>query len=114
MSSLNITVEIKAPRLRLIKTQGNQSPLLSGAPVGAAAGAIVGAPRGGICMRGARHRIASRRALICTSDNNYRGEYTQNDFLCDADAAPTPGRGDKGARRKGRVSEGSPRSCGFD
>lgn len=119
MSSLNITAEIKAPRLRLIETQKNQSTLLSVAIRGGGAGVsgkhCLGLGGSRICIQGARlTRITSRRALISKSDNNYQEEYTQNDFFCDFYASPTQGRGDNSVRRKGSVSEGPPQSCLFD
>lgn len=118
MSSLNITAEIKAPRLRLIETQKNQSALLSvairrGGRV--SGGHCLGLGGSRICIQGARlTHITSRRALISKSDNNYQEEYTQNDFFCDFYASPTQGRGDNSIRRKGSVSEGPPQSCLFD
>lgn len=37
---------------------------------------------GGICIQGSPlTHITSRRGLISKSDNNYQGEYTQNDFF---------------------------------
>lgn len=113
MSSLNITVEIKAPRLRLIKTQKNQSTLLSAAARG---GFDVGRPLSGcgcsrICIQGARlTHIASRRVLISTSDNNYQEECAQNDFFCDPHASPTQGRADNSIGRKGASRSALPRA----
>lgn len=85
MSSLNITVEIKAPRLCLIKTQKNQSTLLSVAkrrgPVMSGGHCLARNCRR-ICIQGVRlTHITSRRVLISKSDNNYQEEYTQNDFF---------------------------------
>lgn len=85
MSSLNITVEIKAPRLGLIETQKNQSALLSVAERGGPSwcrATIVWRGCGKICIQGARWtHVTSRRGLISKSDNNYQGEYPQNDFF---------------------------------
>lgn len=85
MSSLNITAEIKAPRLCLIKTQKNQSSLLSvakrGGPV-MSGDHCLACDSHRICILGARlTHITSRRVLISKSDNNYQGEYAQNDFF---------------------------------
>lgn len=118
MSSLNITAEIKAPRLRLIETQEIKAlsclwQYAGGA--GVSGNHCLGLGGSRICIQGARlTHITSRRALISKSDNNYQEEYTQNDFFCDFYASPTQGRGDNSIRRKGTVSEGPPQSCLFD
>lgn len=113
MSSLNITVEIKAPRLRLIKTQKNQSTLLSAARAEAPTrgGHCLGRDCSRICIQGARlTHIASRRGLISTSDNNYQEECAQNDFFCDPHASPTQGRADNSMGRKGASRSALPRA----
>lgn len=44
--------------------------------------ALSGGHRSRICIQGVRlTHITSRRALISEPDNNYREEYTQNDFF---------------------------------
>lgn len=85
MSSLNITAEIKAPRLCLIKTQKNQSSLLSMAEYRGpsdVSGYCLDLGTAGLAFKGpSLTHITSRRVLISESDNNYQEEYTQNDFL---------------------------------
>lgn len=87
MSSLNITVKIKAPRLCLIKTQKNQRTLLSvakcGGPSDVGDHCLAGGPRPDLHAGGPQCKvhITSRTGLISTSDNNYQEEYTQNDFF---------------------------------
>lgn len=104
MSSLNITVEIKAPRSRLIKTHKikARSCLWQSASAPVMSATIVWAASRQDLHPGARlTHITSRRVLIFASDNNYQEEYTQNDFFCDFYASPTQGRGDNGIRGKG-------------
>lgn len=103
MSSLNITAEIKAPRLRLIKTQKNQSSLLSMAKYRGpsdVSGHCLAIGTAGLAFRGpSLTHITSRRVLISESDNNYQEEYAQNDFFCDFYASSTQGRGDNSIER---------------
>lgn len=85
MSSLNITAEIKAPRLCLIKTQKikaasclwqNTRPWCSRLPLSGPISADGFAFREPVLTH-----ITSRRVLISEPDNNYQEEYTQNDFF---------------------------------
>lgn len=85
MSSLNITAEIKAPRLRLIETQKikalsclgqNTRPWCLGHPLFGA-----GSVAGFAFREPALTHITSRRVLISEPDNNYQEECTQNDFF---------------------------------
>lgn len=85
MSSLNITVEIKAPRLCLIKTQKIKA--FSCLWQNAGGPSDVCRPLSGLRPQQDLHsgalltHITSRRVLISESDNNYHEEYTQNDFF---------------------------------
>lgn len=76
MSSLNITVEIKAPRLWLIKTQQNQSALLSKArPEPSRRARSVGLGRGACPVAlAALHHVAllSPRLTIIIRENILR------------------------------------------